>query len=99
MNRIIQMGLLRCLKNIQVEVEMEVCLQSTHLQDPDTGSEFTVKEYESRKTFDEDGWSHKEIVLKPRTNEEGYDEIVLKEDEITNLSVLGVLVRVLSKFL
>lgn len=77
----------------------EICLvQSTDIQDPDTGGEFTVKEYESKKAYDIDGWEHSEIILKPRSYDKSYKNIVLKSDEITDFKVVGIYVRVLGEF-
>jgi hypothetical protein len=34
-------------------------------QDSETGSTFTIKEYNSKKVVDENKWSHQSITLKP----------------------------------
>jgi hypothetical protein len=72
-----------------------VLVQHTVLHDLDYGSCYTVKEYESRKSEDLDSWRHEEIVLKPRTNASGYDNLVLAGEESDSFSVLGIFIRVL----
>ncbi|MEX0740807.1 MAG: DNA/RNA helicase domain-containing protein [Pseudohongiella sp.] len=63
--------------------------------DEDSGSHYTVKEYASVKTEDEDGWVHEQIVLKPRSSDPGYQPIVLTADDENRYRVVGVFVRVL----
>lgn len=48
--------------------------------DPDLGSNYTIKEYSSKKTISEDGWKHEEIFLVPKTNK-NYLSIKLRDDE------------------
>lgn len=55
------------------------------------GSNYTVKEYHSKKLFDADGtWTHEHILLKPLSNDPAFEPIVLKEDELRQLRVVGV---------
>ncbi len=63
--------------------------------DEESGSHYTVKEYTSVKAENEDGWTHEQIVLKPRSNDPGYEPIVLSADEAGDYRVVGVFVRVL----
>ncbi|ALO45324.1 DNA/RNA helicase domain-containing protein [Pseudohongiella spirulinae] len=63
--------------------------------DAESGSHYTVKEYASVKAENEDGWTHEQIVLKPRSNDAGYEPIVLGADEAGGFRVVGVFVRVL----
>ena len=72
-----------------------VLVESTDIQDQDLGSCYTIKEYESRKYQDDEGWKHESIVLKPLSYEESYSDIVLKDDELHNLRVIGVFERVI----
>jgi SOS-response transcriptional repressor LexA len=57
----------------------------------DTGGEFTVKVYESRKAVTEDGWRHEGIRLRPLNPE--FDILELGDSE--EFAILGELVRVL----
>jgi DUF2075 family protein len=64
--------------------------------DSDTGSQYTIKEYTSKKTTSEDGWKHEEIVLLPKSNN-AYEAIILRDDETINLKVVGIFIKVLGK--
>lgn len=72
-----------------------VIVQHRDIQDQDTGSSFTIKVYSSVKVNDGDGWAHSRIVLKPDTNDDGYEELVFDEEYAEDLSVIGELVAVL----
>ena len=69
-------------------------VELTDYQDPDSGSNYTVKEYISKKSSDADGWKHTEITLKPRSNQ-AFDPIILRDEETRLLKVLGIFVKVL----
>ena len=62
--------------------------------DAETGQRFTVKRYRSRKTRDENGWRHMEIVLEPLNP--AFDPIRIAADDETEVEVLAELVEVLS---
>lgn len=70
-------------------------VELTDYTDPDSGSNYTIKEYSSKKTTTEDGWKHEEITLLPRSME-NYEPIVLRDEETVGLKVVGVFVRVLN---
>ncbi|WP_373553629.1 DNA/RNA helicase domain-containing protein [Haliscomenobacter sp.] len=73
-----------------------VLVELTDVLDADTGSCYTVKEYQSIKTTDRDAWKHKNIVLKPLSYDENYKEITFSEDdELSLLKVIGVFESVL----
>ena len=59
-------------------------------QDTDTGSSFIVKEYQSEKIVNENGWRHQTIVLKPLSFDDSYKEIVLNEEDVSNFKVIGI---------
>jgi predicted GIY-YIG superfamily endonuclease len=61
----------------------------------DFGSNYTIKEYSSKKTTSEDGWKHQEITLLPKSNLP-YDPIVLRDEETIGLKVVGIFVKVLT---
>lgn len=71
-----------------------VLVEMTDFNDSDTGSNYTVKEYTSKKTISEEGWKHEEIKLLPRSNK-NYYPIVLRDEETINLKVIGVFIKVL----
>ncbi|MDB5003492.1 MAG: hypothetical protein JWQ34_1717 [Mucilaginibacter sp.] len=67
-----------------------VLVGSTSIQDPDFGSSYTVKEYISTKKVDGDQWNHESIILKPRSYNPEYEDIVISEDELAYLQVIGL---------
>jgi uncharacterized protein len=67
-----------------------VLVEHTSIQDPDTGSSYTVKEYSSTKNIANDEWSHASINLKPLSYDSSYEDIVLSEDEVSYLQVIGI---------
>ena len=67
-----------------------VLVELVNMLDPDSGSHYTVKEYQSTKRTTEDEWTHESITLKPLTNAEGYEAIQLSEDESRSLRVIGL---------
>lgn len=59
-----------------------VLVQHRSISDPETGGRFTVKVYSSVKAEDREGsWQHHKIVLKPDTDQPGYEPIVLELGE------------------
>lgn len=67
-----------------------VLVELTNLQDQESGSSYTVKEYHSKKIFFENEWLHESIELRPLTNAEGFEPILLTGTEVENYLVLGV---------
>lgn len=73
-----------------------ICLvESVDIQDSDLGGHYTIKEYESKKTYQDELWQHSEIILKPLSDNPDYTPIYLRDEETTQLKVLGVFVRVI----
>ena len=72
-----------------------VLIQHSDIIDDDSGSHYTVKEYESIKSENEDGWTHQKILLKPRSTDASFETIVLSEDNISRYRVVGEFLRVL----
>ncbi len=72
-----------------------VLVESSSLQDPDFGSRYTVKEYHSKKNTDNESWHHTLITLKPLSYDAKYADIVIGEDELIDLKVIGVFEAVL----
>jgi hypothetical protein len=67
----------------------------TDFTDSDSGSNYTIKEYTSKKTTSEDGWKHEEIVLLPKSTAQ-YQPIFLRDEETIDLKVVGVFIKVLN---
>jgi DUF2075 family protein/predicted GIY-YIG superfamily endonuclease len=73
-----------------------VLVEMTDFTDSDTGSNYTIKEYASKKTTSEEGWKHEEIVLLPKSDK-SYCPIILQDEETINLKVIGVFIKVLGQ--
>ena len=67
-----------------------VLVEHTSIQDPDFGSGYTVKEYRSNKKNVDELWSHESIILKPLSDNLEFQEIILEEDELSRLKVIGI---------
>jgi len=72
-----------------------VIAHQRNIQDSDYGTGFTIKEYESKKTINEDGWNHESIILKPKSTNIEFKNIVLDDEELVEFKVVGVFVEVL----
>lgn len=73
-----------------------VLVESTSINDSEFGSGYTVKEYHSiKKITNHNHWRHETIILKPLSTKEGYEDIVLFEDDFLNLKVVGIFDRVI----
>ncbi len=73
-----------------------ICLvESSSFEDRDFGANYTIKEYSSKKTITDEGWQHQEIILLPKSSDDSYSPIVLKDEETVDLHVIGVLRQVL----
>jgi DUF2075 family protein/SOS-response transcriptional repressor LexA/predicted GIY-YIG superfamily endonuclease len=73
-----------------------VLVQHYNIQDTDYSLGYTIKKYASEKEETDEDWKHKRIVLSPNSDDESYQPIVLEEDEIRDLKVVGVFVGVLT---
>lgn len=71
-----------------------VLVEMSDYTDSDTGSNYTIKEYSSKKITSEDGWKHEEIILLPKSNKK-YSPIILRDEETISLKVVGVFIKVL----
>ncbi|WP_108866334.1 DNA/RNA helicase domain-containing protein [Aquimarina aquimarini] len=67
-----------------------VLVENTNMHDSDFGSCYTVKEYESKKHEDENGWKHQSIILKPLSTHSTYKNIVLEDEDMSTFKVLGI---------
>lgn len=72
-----------------------VLAEYSDLQDAELGSSYTIKEYESKKQVNKDGWEHQSIVLKPQSNSKEFQNLVLSEDQVSKFKVVGVFLCVL----
>ena len=67
------------------------------LQDIDFGSCYTFKEYYSQKEVTEEGWKHEKIILKPKSNDVLYQDIIIdaSADGTRQFNVIGIFERVI----
>lgn len=73
-----------------------VLVQHSKIDDNDIGSGYTVKLYHSEKTTTEEGWTHQRIILKPLSYDKTYPEIILEENELIDLKVVGIFQSVIA---
>lgn len=74
-----------------------VLVEHRDIQDNDFNSEFTVKKYESKKQVTEEGWIHQEIRLKPDSFDSSYKDIIISEENVDGMKIIGEFVTVLAK--
>ena len=72
-----------------------VLVESTDLQDDQSGSRYTVKEYESLKHQTDEGWVHQRIRLKPRSTDPSFQTIELTPDKADSYQIIGEFVCVI----
>lgn len=74
----------------------EIVLTQCNQRDQDYGGYFTIKEYQSEKTTDEDGsWHHSEVVLHSLNPE--YDDITWEGEDPEEYRTIGILKHVIRK--
>lgn len=67
-----------------------VLVESSGIHDPDLGSCYTVKEYESKKLEVGNSWEHESIILKPLSTVESIENLVLEGEGVLTFKVIGV---------
>jgi len=72
-----------------------VLVKSREINDTEMGYGYTVKLYESVKKESGEIWEHETIILKPRSTDPKYKDIVLTIDEETPVEIRGIFVKVL----
>ena len=73
-----------------------VLVEHYKIQDSEFGAGYTIKSYHSEKKETEDKWSHEKIVLKPGSTDLTFKEIILNEDDMAELKVVGIFISVLN---
>ncbi len=66
-------------------------------QDTDFGSAYTFKEYHSQKSFDENGWTHSKIILKPKSFDSSYLQLIIDESDAIEkrFNIIGIFEKVI----
>ena len=72
-----------------------VLVEHYNIQDSDFGAGYTIKSYHSEKIGTDESWAHKSIILKPQSFDTIYKDIILDENEINELKVIGEFITVL----
>ncbi|WP_407406030.1 helix-turn-helix transcriptional regulator [Chryseobacterium sp.] len=70
-------------------------VEGNDIFDSDYGSQYTIKEYLSKKSIDNDEWQHQEIHLIPKSYDSSYKTIILQDDQLDNFKVIAEFIKVL----
>ena len=70
-------------------------VENIDYQDPDFNSAFTIKTYSSEKIVNDEGWEHTSIVLRPNSYSNNYKNIIINEDNGSEMRVVGEFIKVL----
>ena len=73
-----------------------VLVHHGNIQDSDFGKGYTVKKYESIKNETDEDSRNNAIILKPQSYNSNFKNIILTEDELIDLKVVGVFVKVIN---
>jgi DUF2075 family protein len=99
MNRIIQDGQIALFKRYTGGSRngLMVIAEYYNHQDIDYGSCYTFKEYYSQKTINEESWHHEKIILKPKSYDVSYQDIIIEPNAINEktFSIIGIFDRVI----
>ncbi|AUC80053.1 DUF3427 domain-containing protein [Nonlabens sp. MB-3u-79] len=74
-----------------------VLVENMDIQDPDFNSAFTIKTYSSEKSVSEETWGHTSIVLRPNSFDKSYQNIIITEEDATEMRVVGEFVEILKE--
>jgi SOS-response transcriptional repressor LexA len=76
-----------------------VIAECTNLQDSDYSSCYTFKEYHSQKVVTEEGWRHEKIILKPKSYDPSYQDIIIDPESIYDrpIKIIGIFERVIEQ--
>ena len=65
-----------------------VLVKHNSINDPETGGQYTIKKYFSKKKYsDKDAWEHEEIQLLPLNDK--YEPIIIKNPDEGEFMVVG----------
>jgi hypothetical protein len=99
MNKIVQDGQIALFKRYTGGSRngLMVIVEYYNHQDLDYGSCYTFKEYYSQKIVNEESWQHETIILKPKSFDTSYKEIVIDSTTINEKSfrIIGIFDRVI----
>lgn len=99
MNKIIQDGQTALFKRYTGGSRngLMVIVEYFDYQDSDYGSCYTFKEYYSQKIINEENWHHEEIILKSKSFDASYQDIIIDPNAINEnkFNVIGIFDRVI----
>ncbi len=99
MNKIVQDGQIALFKKYHHGSKngLMVIVEYYNLQDLDYGSCYTFKEYYSQKTYYEENSHLEKIILKPKSFDSSYKDIIIDQDSIheKTFSIIGIFDRVI----
>lgn len=72
-----------------------VLIENRDIQDSDFNSAFTIKTYSSKKSHSEESWKHTSIVLRPNSFDNSYQDIIISEENASEMRVVGEFVKIL----
>lgn len=72
-----------------------VLVEHVNIQDQDGHGRYTIKTYHSTKIQTDEGWIHSKITLRPNSFFAHYEDIVIENDELDELKVVGEFVGIL----
>jgi len=76
-------------------VNKTVLVQHRTVFDPENGGAYSIKQYKSKKHYDENGdWTHEDIILQPLNST--YDPIMINETEAENFQIIGEYIGTIS---
>lgn len=73
-----------------------VLVENIDIQDQDFNSAFTIKTYSSEKVITDEGWEHTTIILRPNSFDTSYKNIIINEENGTEMRVVGEFVSIIN---
>ena len=73
-----------------------VLIENIDIQDQDFNSAFTIKTYSSEKIVSNEGWEHTSIVLRPNSFDSSYKNIIINEENGSEMRVVGEFVSIIT---
>jgi len=73
-----------------------VLVENIDIQDQDFNSAFTIKTYSSEKIITDEGWEHTTIILRPNSYDTSYKNIIINEENGTEMRVVGEFVSIIN---
>lgn len=72
-----------------------VLVENSDIQDPDFNSAFTIKTYSSEKEITDEGWKHTSIILRPNSYNPSYENIIINEENGSNMRIVGEFIKII----